>query len=61
MGVGIPRRIGDFLDTLSQAILVGIILVGGLGAETGGDTTPEPMKSEPPTPTRAPANQSNNM
>ena len=28
---GIPRRIGDFLDTLSQAMLVGVMLVGRLG------------------------------
>ena len=30
---GIPRPIGDFLESLSQAILVGIMLVGGLGVE----------------------------
>ena len=28
---GIPRPIGDFPESLSQAILVGIILVGRLG------------------------------
>ena len=28
---GVPRPIGDFPETLSQAILVGIILVGRLG------------------------------
>ena len=28
---GIPRPIGDFPESLSQAILVGILLVGGLG------------------------------
>ena len=28
---GIPRPIGDFPESLSQAILVGIMLVGRLG------------------------------
>ena len=32
---GIPRRIGNFLEVLSQEILVGIILVGRLGVRPG--------------------------
>ena len=28
---GIPRPIGDFPESLSQAMLVGVMLVGGLG------------------------------
>ena len=28
---GIPRPIGDFPETLNQAMLVGTLLVGGLG------------------------------
>ena len=31
----IPRPIGDFPESLSQAMLVGIILVGRLGVATG--------------------------
>ena len=31
---GIPRPIGDFPESLSQAILVGIILVGRLGVDS---------------------------
>ena len=31
---GIPRPIGDFPESVSQAILVGIILVGRLGVDS---------------------------
>ena len=33
---GIPRPIGKFPESLSQAILVGIVLVGRLGLRRGG-------------------------
>ena len=32
--VGIPRPIGDFPESLSQAMLVGVMLVGRLGIPT---------------------------
>ena len=33
---GIPRPIGDFLESLSRAMLVGTMLVGRLGVKKGG-------------------------
>ena len=32
---GVPKSTGDFLESLSQAILLGIILVGRLGVTPG--------------------------
>ena len=43
--VGNPRPIGNFTESLSQAILVGIILVGRLGVRLRFEAPPPPTAS----------------